>query len=153
MAGYLDQYGETEQRRAAATTRVKQLLLALLVGLIIGGILYWNFKNFRQERQVKRFFSLLQKQDYKTAYALWGCTDSSPCRDYAFVKFMEDWGPKSENADVGGFKIDKSRSCGTGVIITASYGRSRQEEKFWVEQQNLVIGFSPWPGCAPFRAR
>ena len=152
MPGYLDQYGEIEQRRAATTRRLKQVLLSLLVLLVVGGILYWNFKNYRQEQQVKRFFSLLQKQDYKPAYALWGCSETSPCRDYSFEKFLEDWGQKSASADASGMEISKSRSCGTGVIVTALYGRNRQEEKFWIERQNLVIGFSPWPGCPPFRS-
>ena len=63
---------------------------------------------------------------------------------------MEDWGPKSARADVGAYHIKKSRSCGSGVIVTVDFGKN-QQEKLWVERDDLTIGFSPWPGCPPGR--
>ena len=143
MAGYLDQYGAGDERREKIIKRVAISLAALVV---IGGILTFTFYNYRQERQVKRFFALLAAQDYKSAYALWGCTDAHPCRDYNMAKFMQDWGPPSGRGDMGIFRIAKSRSCGSGVILTVDFG-SNQEEKLWVERGDLTIGFSPFPGC------
>jgi hypothetical protein len=32
------------------------------------------------------------------------------------------------------------------VILTVDVGNN-QEEKLWVERDDLTIGFSPWPGC------
>jgi hypothetical protein len=140
MAGYLDHYGAGEERREKA---IRTLVIALVVLLVAGGSLYFVFKNYRQERQVKQFFELLAKQEYQPAYSLWGCSEAKPCRDYPFPEFYRDWGPQSGKS---GAQISKSRSCGSGVIVTVHYP-GKPEEKLWVEREGLVIGFSPWPGC------
>src|SRR5690242_13030506 len=144
MAGYLDQYGAGEERREKL---IKTTALAVILVLIAGGVLYYFFKNFRQERQAKLFFEELAKQDFKSAYALWGCTEAKPCREYPMSEFMKDWGPQSGKA---GGKITKSRSCGSGVILTVDYA-GKPEDKLWVQRNDLTIGFSPWPGCPPGR--
>jgi hypothetical protein len=140
MAGYLDQYGAGEERREKL---IKTAVLAVVVLLVVGGVLFFVFKNWRQERQVKSFFDLLARQNYKAAYEMWGCTDRKPCRDYQMDEFLKDWGPPSGKS---GYSITKTRSCGSGVILTVAYP-NRQEDKLWVERESLVIGFSPWPGC------
>jgi hypothetical protein len=147
MAGYLDQYGAGEERREKI---IKRTALAVVVLLAAGGVLYLLFKNYREERQAREFFELLQKHDYQGAYRMWGCTEAKPCRDYPLAAFMKDWGPQSERADVSAYKIAKSRSCGSGVILTVDFGKS-QEEKLWVQREDLTLGFSPWPGCPPGR--
>lgn len=145
MAGYLDKYGAGEEQREKL---IKRLVLSVLAILILGGALFFTFKNYRQEKQVKYFFEVLRKGDYQSAYRLWGCTETKPCRDYQFDKFMEDWGPKSIRSDMEAPRITKSRSCGTGVILTVDLAKDRQE-KLWVERDDLTIGFSPWPACLP----
>ncbi len=147
MAGYLLNYGAGEEQREKI---IRRLLIIAVVVLVAGGILYFFLKNFRQEQQARRFFDLLEKHDYKPAYAMWGCTDAKPCRDYPLQNFMDDWGPKSPHADAGSYHIKKSRSCGSGVILTVDFGKN-QEDKLWVERGDLTIGFSPWPGCPPGR--
>ncbi len=145
MAGYLDHYGAGEERREKT---IKRLVLTALLLVIAAGVLYFVFKNYRQERQVDRFFDLLARQDYQGAYALWGCTATNPCRDYKFEAFMQDWGPHSEHADPKSFHITKTRSCGSGVIVTVDSNK-HQEDKLWVQRDDLTIGFSPLPGCPP----
>lgn len=147
MPGYLDGYGADDERREK---RIKRTAVALVTILIASGVLYFVFKNFRQERQVKHLFELLQKHDYRAAYELWGCSEAKPCRDYPFSEFLKDWGPQSSRADVGSYKIAKSRSCGSGVILTVDFGKG-QQEKLWVQRDDLTVGFSPWPGCPPGR--
>jgi hypothetical protein len=143
MAGYLEQYGAGEERRGKI---VRNVVIALVASILIGGGLYFNFHNFREERQVKQFLSRLGSSDYKAAYALFGCTDASPCRYYPFDKFMEDWGPGSGHSGFGEARISRSRSCGSGVLLTVDYGNSRQE-KLWVERRDMTIGFPPVQGC------
>lgn len=145
MAGYLDHYGAGEERRE---TMIKRTVLTAVLVVIAAGILYFVFKNYRQERQVKSFFALLARPDYKAAYVLWGCTDANPCRDYPFTEFMKDWGPGSEHADARSYHITKTRSCGSGVIVTVDSSK-KQEDKLWVQRDDLIIGFSPLPGCPP----
>ncbi len=145
MSGYLDHYGEGDARREKI---IKRLILAAVAVLVIGGGVYIALLNYKEKARVKQFAELLQHQDHKGAYALWGCTDARPCPDYKFDKFLEDWGPRSKYAQVQSFEITRSRSCGTGVIVSVNFGNGR-EEKFWVEHKDLTIGFSPWPVCPP----
>jgi hypothetical protein len=146
MAGYLEQYGAGEEQRQRRAKIVKIVAITLVAVVLIGGALFFNFHNYREERQVKQFLSRLDSRDYKAAYALFGCTDASPCRYYPFDKFMEDWGPASGHSGLAAARITRSRSCGSGVLLTVDYGQSRQE-KLWVERRDMSIGFPPVQGC------
>jgi hypothetical protein len=143
MSAFLDHYGEGYEKSHKRKKLIAAIVLVVVVG---GGTLYFALRNYRQKAKVTQFFELLQKQDYADAYKLWGCTDSKPCPDYPFNKFMEDWGPKSANAQIASFHISKSRACGSGVIVTVDLGGNR-EERFWVESSEMTIGFSPWSVC------
>ena len=162
MAGYLDHYGAGDERREK---RNKLLLIAgacVLVLAFLWFILFaWDkteilrlqsvarlaqvLRNHRQESRVKSFLDLLQRQDYKAAYALWNCTDARPCRDYSFDEFTKDWGPNAPR-NAGGYSIARSRSCGSGVIVTLDSGHSR-EDALWVQRSDDTIGFSPFKSC------
>ena len=52
--------------------------------------------------------------------------------------FLEDWGTASGRS---GYRILKSRSCGSGVLQTVATGKGR--ERLWVQRDTLVIGFAP----------
>ena len=142
MAGYLDQYGAGEEQRARM---IKTVVIAVVLLAIVGSVLYFVFHNYRQERQVKNFFDLLEAHNYQEAYNLWVRTDADR-RGYPYENFLQDWGPNSGHRDVSSFKITKSRSCGSGVILTVDFANG-QQEKLWVQRDELTIGFSPLPGC------
>jgi hypothetical protein len=145
MAGYLEHYGAGDERRSR---NVKRALLAFFIVGVVAVVAFVFFHNRRQKLRVEEFGSLLQRKDYKAAHALWGCTDSHPCPNYSFDKFLADWGPESKYRDVQSVAIIKSRACGSGVIVTADFGNQRSEI-LWVEGPELAIGFSPWPVCPP----
>jgi len=142
MAGYLDQYGAGDERRIKI---IKTLVVSLVTLVALVGVAFFIFHNYRQERQATQFLERLQTKDYQGAYEFWvsGETDR---RGYPFPSFLQDWGPESAHRDVSGYKISKSRSCGNGVILTVDFANGKQE-KLWVQRENLVIGFSPLPGC------
>ena len=142
MPGYLDQYGAGEEKRIRI---IKTVVIAAVALIVVGGALMFIFHNYRQEAQVKRFFALLETHDYQGAYNMWVRNDSDR-RGYPFDSFMQDWGPQSSHRDVSDYKIARSRSCGSGVILTVDFGKS-QQEKLWVQRDDLTIGFSPLPGC------
>jgi hypothetical protein len=142
MAGYLDQYGAGDERRIKI---IKTLVISLVTLAVLGGIAFFVFHNYFQERQAKRFFERLQAKDYPGAYELWVASESDR-RGYPFNSFLQDWGPESGHASVAGYKISRSRSCGNGVILTVDFADGKQE-KLWVQRENLVLGFSPLPGC------
>ncbi len=161
MAGYLDQYGESEQRREKTYRRLLAAGIIALVLLIAWWFLFvWSkseivraqsvarfvqvLRNHRQETEVKKFLGLIAGKQYDAAYRLWGCTEAHPCRDYPFTAFMQDWGAQSQRA--ASFVIARSRSCGSGVIVTVAT-RQGGEENLWVQKSDETLGFSPFSSC------
>ena len=141
--GYLDRYGEGVERRLRVWKRAAAVMASILIA---GGAAWLAFGNYRQERQAKRFFELLAGGNYDAAYASWVRTEADR-RAYPRAAFLEDWGPSGGHGDPAQFRIAKSRSCGSGVVVTVTSGR--QQERLWVERQTLVIGFAPPPDGLP----
>lgn len=138
MSNYLDNYGVVDARRERRTKRILYSVLAIAV---VGTALWFLFRNYQEESRVKEFLSLLDRKDYKAAYGLWGCTEATPCRDYKFERFLEDWG------SAGGIQRAKVKSCDKGIIQVLQV--KGQDVNIYVDRQTLVIGFAPWPVCNP----
>jgi len=152
MSSYLEAYGAAEEQRARRIRILKVSSIVVVAGLIIGLTLYGLLKNRSEEQQAKYFVQLLQQKDYTGAYRLWGCTDTSPCPNYPFSKFMDDWGPQSAHADESTAHIGISESCGgsgagSGVVIRLDYQGSEQPVPLWVERDSKIISFAPWEEC------
>jgi hypothetical protein len=145
MSGFFESYRSGEAEREKRRWRV---VLYVALALIAAATLYFVFRNYRETRQAKLFFELLGKKDYAAAYALWGCSEKSPCRDYVMTKFMEDWGPSSPHANLSAMKITKTRGCSAGVIVEADFGTA-QPDYLWVDRKTKYLGFAPWPVCNP----
>ncbi len=163
MAGYLDEYGAGDEQREKRNKLILILGASALVLLFLWFFFFvWDkteilriqsvarlaqvMRNHTEESRVKSFLGLVQQKDYKGAYALWNCTDAHPCRDYPFPEFMKDWGPDSPRG-AARYTITRSRSCGSGVIVTVDNGRG-QEDALWVQRSDSTIGFSPFSqGC------
>ena len=141
MAGYLENYGAGDERREKIT---KTVVVAVLAVLVVSALVYVFFRNYPEERQAKRFFELLRSQNYRAAYALWGCTDDKPCRDYVMTEFMKDWGPAE--APVGDVEVLDAESCGSGVIVQVDAGKAG-EKKLWVERDSHILAFPPFERC------
>lgn len=140
MSSYLEGYGETQARRSR---KLRWLILTPLVAIILGIALYFQFRDFSEQRRAKHFLSLLESKDYKAAYALWGCTDQTPCPQYAFDEFMEDWGPNGPLKKPAEARIVDHKGCKGGVInIVRTPGQD--DIQLWVDRRTGEIGFAPW---------
>jgi hypothetical protein len=139
MAGFLDQYGAGDERRAR---NIKLIVVSVVVLAVLSGFLYFFFRNYRQEQQAKRFFQLLEARDYPTAYGLWVSSDSER-QGYPMAAFLQDWGP---SVNVGSFDILDAESCGNSVIVDADLGQAG-DKKVWVNRQTLQLGFPPYDQC------
>ena len=146
MAGYLDEYGASEERRAQTMRRVIRGSILLVSVTAVSLILYFVFRNYQEKRQVKSFLELLRAGDYQHAYALWGCTEATPCREYTLPKFMEDWGPSSEHAGAAGAQIRNVDACGSAVVIAVNFPKSGNVS-LWIDRSNGFIGYAPWAEC------
>jgi len=147
MSSYLEAYGAAEQHRARIIGVMKKCSIVLAAVLIAGVILYAIFKNHSEERQAKNFLGLLTAHNYQAAYTMWGCTETHPCPQYTFPRFLEDWGPKSAHAgDPAAASMGLTQSCGSGVVIRLDY-KGSESVPLWVERDSGVISFAPWPEC------
>lgn len=144
MKDYLDNYGVADARRERL---LKRISLSVLACIIVGGTLWFFFRNFKEESRVREFLTLLERHEYQTAYALWGCTEATPCRDYKFERFMQDWGPQSDAADTAAIRRVKVKSCDNGIIQLLQI--KGQDVNLYVDRTTLVLGFAPWPVCNP----
>jgi hypothetical protein len=140
MAGFLDNYGAGDERRAR---NIKIVVVSVVVAAILTGLLYFFFRNYRQEHQVKRFYELLAAHDYQKAYDMW-VTSEAERQGYPMSAFMQDWGPQA--MDLHGFDILDAESCGNSVIVDADLG-SLGDRKIWVNRKTLELGFPPWDQC------
>lgn len=147
MASYLETYGAAEEHRAKRIHLIKNASIVAGSVIVVALIAYGIFKNHSEEQQARTFVSRLQAHDYQGAYRLWGCSDTHPCPDYPFDKFIEDWGPKSAHADQSSAKIGLSQSCGTGVVIRLDYKGSEEPVTLDIERSTDVISFAPWAEC------
>ena len=148
MPGYLDEYGVRDARREKT---VKWIVVSVLIVAVGAGLFWLFFRDWREDRQAKRFVQLLRQQDYRAAYELWGCSESHPCKDYPFPKFIDDWGPASGHADPRlekTFRQGFTQSCTAGVIYNVGFSKG-DPVSVWVDRKDKTVGFAPWPSCNP----
>lgn len=144
---YLDQYGEGEEKRNRIIFRS---LLAVVTISLTSSLLWYLLQNHHQESLVRDFVASVKTGDFKTAYRVWGCTETKPCSGYSFNKFLTDWGPASTvptgPPDRSVIGLTDSQSCNNGVLLTLAVNPNRVE-KLWVDKSADEINFSPYPIC------
>lgn len=154
MTDFFDSY---ETRPSAREKFVKYFFLAVAGIIVLFGVDWTlaklgkaNLSDFRPQWQARQFFQLLREQNYPEAYRLWGCDQKSPCRDYAFEKFMEDWGPKGTySTGLASLNTLSVRHCDSGIIQTVTIGAPDEPVHLYVDRRQLTLSFSPWPVCNP----
>src|ERR1700744_6456566 len=99
MGSYLDAYAAAGQQSERRGRMVKRLVVSDLISAVFVTVAYYALRTHSQEQAVNHFLADLQRKDYQAAYALWGCTQAPPCKDYPENKFNEDWGPSSPYAN------------------------------------------------------
>ncbi len=148
MGSYLESYGAIEERKARNKQILKRALIAFVCIMIVALFLYTIFKNYGPEQRVKALLADLRNHRYQTAYGMFGCTAEHPCRDYAYSKFLEDWGPNSPHANDTNARIGLSQTCGNGVLLRVDYPHA-QPMLLMVDRATRVISFAPsdWSEC------
>lgn len=141
MAGYLDQYGAGEEKRE---NFIRNSALVVVLSIVVLAVGVYLFRTFPEVRTTKAFLNRLRARDYTGAYTAWGC--GTPCQGYAYDKFLEDWGPKSQGADSPILRITDSENCGSGVMVSVEVSQGRME-KLFVEKGSRAMSFSPVQTC------
>ena len=147
MAGFFEQYETKGNWRERA---VKWFFLLIFLGLILWGADWTlgklgkdNISDFRAQWRLRSFYSALGEKQYEEAYSMWGCDKQHPCRDYAYDKFIEDWGPNSPNAAAPQAKKLVVRHCESGIVRTDLLPNNEMIS-LYVNRTDLIVSFAPW---------
>ena len=127
--------------------RIISAIVLVLVLLFIG----WWFRYWPEERVVGRFFDSLQRQDYKTAYAIWMRDpewQQHPERHskYPFGDFYRDWGPGGEWGLIKTYRVFGASTCsggGSGIVVDVVVNDRAQHAQVWVEKSDHTLSFPP----------
>jgi hypothetical protein len=138
---YLTNYGVSDARRERRIFRTAAIIIG---SALLGTFLYFYFRNFKDEQDVKQFLSLLASKDYKAAYAKFGCAQE--CRDYKFDRFLEDFGEKSTFADIRNVKITLAEPCGNTAWISVKHP-DHPEVGLSVDPNDRTVTFAPEARC------
>jgi len=117
--------------------RKRQIWIGIAIFIVVAPLLYYQFKNWPEERTAKAFLTALEEERYPDAYRLW-----NPGPSYTMTDFQTDWGKQSPYGKISDFKITRSHAVGTGVIITALV--NNKETRIWVEKKDKSLGFPPY---------
>jgi len=121
----------------AKERRRRRQITAVAFALMLGGYLYYELKNYPEERKVQLFFEALKRQDFQQAYQLW-----QPASSYTFKDFSQDWGPNGEAGPVQQFHITGSTGRGSGVVVRVRVN-GQKEVLLWVEKKDKSLSFPP----------
>jgi hypothetical protein len=141
MGSYLQHYGAGEERR---NRTVRNIVLSLVGLLILLWVLYLVFHNYSEKQAVKRFLAEVNAHDYQRAYADWGCTASTPCPNYNYQRFLQDWGPNQKITSP--WKIASVDGCKAFVTVNVQAAGS-ELQSLGVERGTKTIMYAPAPEC------
>lgn len=141
MGSYLQHYGAGEERR---NRKIKILIGSGVALVVLLWVFYLVFHNYSEKRAVERFLSQLNTHNYPQAYSAWGCTTNSPCTNYDYQRFLEDWGP---NKKIGSpWKIASVDGCKSFVTVNVQ-ASGAELESLGVARGSQTIMFAPSPEC------
>jgi len=134
-------------------SRKRKRLILIITVVVIILCLGWWFRYWREEHIVSNFFEALQKQDFKTAYAIWEHDpewaqhlDRKTIREYPFNEFYRDWGPGGEWGIIKTVKVNGASPCprpSSGVLVDVIVNDRVQHAQVWVENSDHTLGYPP----------
>jgi hypothetical protein len=141
MGGYLQNYGAGEEHRNRI---VKFTILGVLAALILALVAYLFFHNRSEKKTVEHFLAQVNAHDYKDAYITWGCTEATPCRNYDFARFLEDWGSKTKATSP--WKIASVEGCRSFVTVNVK-ADGAELQSLGVDRGARTVSYVPSPEC------
>jgi len=115
----------------------KYVLLGLMI-LLVGGMIYYVFRNYPEEQAVMRFLTTLQQGNYQEAYRLW-----QPSPSYTYQDFLLGWGEQGDYGKIREFKILGSRSRGSyTVIVTVKINNVDPPLELAVDRRTKGLAYS-----------
>ncbi|HEY7210981.1 MAG TPA: hypothetical protein VH477_11965 [Bryobacteraceae bacterium] len=141
MGAYLQNYGEGEERRSRI---IKIIIFSVIGALILWWILYLVLHNHSEKQAVSRFLDQVNGHQYQQAYADWGCSERTPCPNYDYRRFLDDWGPQKKASSP--WKIVSVDGCKAFVTVNVQAGGT-ELQSLGVERGTKTIMYAPAPEC------
>jgi hypothetical protein len=141
MGAFLQNYGAGEERR----NKIIKWSIGIAVGVVLlAWFSYLSLHNFFETRTVKNFLAEVNSRNYQAAYRDWGCTEATPCPNYDYKRFLEDWGPDKKIASP--WKIDSVEGCTSFVTVNVQ-AQGSELESLGVLRGSKTVMFAPSPEC------
>jgi hypothetical protein len=141
MSSYLQGYGVGEERRNRI---VKRIILSFVAALVLAWALYLIFQNYTEKQLVKQFLAEVNARNYQKAYVDWGCTAQTPCPNYSYSRFLEDWGPEKKIGSP--WKIASIDGCKSFVTVNVQ-ADGAELQSLAVERGSHLVSYAPAPEC------
>lgn len=130
--------------------RSRKIISTIVILVLVFSAVWW-FRYWPEERLVGSFFDALQKQDYKTAYAIWMHDpqwEQHPDQHakYPFSDFYRDWGPGGEWGLIKTQKVYGASTCpggGSGVVVDVVVNDRAEHAQVWVEKSDKTLSYPP----------
>lgn len=122
--------------------RNRALVAAVVVIALLALGLGWWLRHWPEEHAVDKFFSALQKKDYRAAYTIY----KADPKKYPYEEFYKDWGPGGDWGVVNSYHIVGSAAPpnGSGVVVVVKVNGRADEARLWVEKKDKSLTVSPF---------
>src|SRR5579875_833844 len=120
MGSYLQQYGVSEEHRNRV---IRWIIIGCVAALVLWAILYFALHDRSETNTVKTFLAQVNAHNYRAAYSDWGCTAATPCPNYDFSRFMDDWGKTVTSP----WKVANVDGCKTFVTVNVVAGGAEMQ--------------------------
>ncbi len=132
----------------AKAKRNRLIIAGVAFGILLAVYLYFQFRNWPEERVVNKFFQALEVRDYEKAYSIWMNDPNwkqhpNAHPRYKYGDFYLDWGPGGEYGLIKSHKIDGTKRTGSGVVVVVTVNERTQKARFWVERSDKTMSYPP----------
>ena len=130
-----------------------RLIATLALIVVVGGILWYFFRYWPEERVINKFFEAVERNDMPAAYSIYfndpnwqQHPDSHP---YSFGQFNLDWGPSGDYGKITSHHVECATEpprkivAPTGVIVVVRINNRAETKSMWVEKKTKTITDSP----------
>lgn len=132
--------------------RKKWIIVGVVVAALLAVFLWFQFRNWPEERVVNHFFQALEARDYEKAYGIWMADPEwkqHPGQHprYRYGDFYLDWGPGGEYGLINSHHIDGTANPkrGSGVVVVVTVNeRVEPKSRLWVEKSDKTMSYSPF---------
>jgi len=141
MSSYLQSYGAGEEQRNRI---VKWSVIGFIAVALLSWFAYLFFHNYFETRTVKQFLAEVNAGNYQAAYRDWGCTEATPCPNYDYKRFLEDWGPNKKVSSP--WEVDSVDGCRAFVTVNVT-AKGADQQTLGVERGSKTVMYAPAAEC------